>query len=71
MIRTDPDLPETGRLAWLARRLNRINETLRSLQPVNTPETTVSHTALGTSRRVKESEKTISSGDEDDGARWA
>lgn len=71
MIRIDTDLPETGRLAWLARRLNHINEALRSLQPVNTPDIKVTHTAIGTSHRSETSGNAVSDGDEDDGARWA
>jgi hypothetical protein len=49
----DPDLPETGRLAWLARRLNRINQALRSLQPVQGPDILTGHSALGVTRRPK------------------
>lgn len=71
MIRIDPDLPETGRLAWLARRLNRIYEALRSLQPVNTPETNVTHSAIGTSVKTKPTGKSESGADDDNGARWA
>ena len=66
----DPDLPETGRLAWLARRLNHVNAHLRSLQPVSTPEELITHTALGVVRRIKPGSKGSAIG-EDDGARWA
>lgn len=71
MIRLDPDLPETGRLAWLARRLNHINEALRSLQPVNTPESKVTHSAIGTSIKTNPSAKAAAASDDDDGPRWA
>jgi len=66
----DPDLPEVGRLAWLAKRLNRINAQLRSLQPVNSPDILTGHTALGVTHRLKAVSKSATSG-EDDGARWA
>lgn len=66
----DPDLPETGRLAWLARRLNRIYAVLRSLQPVNTPDTNTSHTVLGVTRRPRAGKTTGAAG-KDDEARWA
>jgi len=66
----DPDLPEVGRLAWLARRLNHVNATLRSLQPINTPDELISHSALGVTRRVKP-KGGADTADEDSGARWA
>ena len=65
----DPDLPETGKLAWLARRLNRINANLRSLQPINTPDSLTGHTVLGTTRRSQA--KAVKQTTDDDGARWA
>ncbi len=65
----DPDLPETGRLAWLARRLNRIYAVLRSLQPINTPGTKTSHTVLGVKREVQT--KKNEGGDNGGDARWS
>ena len=71
-MQIDPDLPETGRLAWLARRLNRIYAVLRSLQPVNNPDMRTGHTALGVTQRPKTEPGAKSGGDDDGGgARWA
>ncbi len=70
-MQIDPDLPETGRLAWLARRLNRIYAVLRSLQPINTPGIKTSHTVLGVKREITQSTKK-EGGDSDGGdARWS
>ncbi len=68
-MQIDPDLPETGRLAWLARRLNRIYAVLRSLQPVNDPKTRTGHTVLGVTRAPKEDAKRAEGDDNE--ARWA
>jgi hypothetical protein len=69
-MQIDPDLPETGRLAWLARRLNRIYAVLRSLQPVNSPDIETTRTMLGTVKRPTDG-KTSGAGDDSGDARWA
>lgn len=69
-MQIDPDLPETGRLAWLARRLNNIYKVLRSLQPINTPKVNTGHTVLGVTRTPTDRDKK-QSGDDGGDARWA
>ena len=66
MMELDSDLPESGPLGWLARRLNKINAHLRSLRPASSIDMKTDHTAIGVVRRPKATnvEEGAPSGDE-------